>query len=58
MWDAAQFLKYSNERSRPFGDLLAGVTGENLRFIADLGCGPGNLTRSRTMAQCTNHWRR
>jgi trans-aconitate 2-methyltransferase len=46
VWDAAQYLKYADERSRPFGDLLARVAGEDLRFIADLGCGPGNLTRS------------
>jgi trans-aconitate 2-methyltransferase len=46
MWDAAQYLKYSDERTRPFADLLARVTREDLRLIADLGCGPGNLTRT------------
>jgi trans-aconitate 2-methyltransferase len=46
MWDAAQYLRYADERSRPFGDLLARVTAENPRFVADLGCGPGNLTRT------------
>jgi trans-aconitate 2-methyltransferase len=46
MWDTAQYLKYAGERSRPFGDLLAHVPGDSLRFIADLGCGPGNLTRA------------
>jgi trans-aconitate 2-methyltransferase len=44
MWDTAQYLKYADERSRPFGDLLARVAGE-YQSIADLGCGPGNLTR-------------
>lgn len=46
MWDAAQYLKYSDERSRPFADLLARVSAANVQFIADLGCGPGNLTRT------------
>jgi trans-aconitate 2-methyltransferase len=45
MWDAGQYLKYSEERSRPFLDLLARVRTEPADFIADLGCGPGNLTR-------------
>lgn len=44
MWDAGQYLKYSDERSRPFFDLLARVRLENADFVADLGCGPGNLT--------------
>jgi trans-aconitate 2-methyltransferase len=45
MWDATQYLKYSEERSRPFFDLLARVRKEQADCIADLGCGPGNLTR-------------
>src|SRR5207244_8434580 len=46
MWDAGQYLKYSEERSRPFFDLLVRVQKEQADFIADLGCGPGNLTRT------------
>src|SRR2546423_13413312 len=46
MWDAGQYLKYSGERSRPFCDLLARVRIEQADFITDLGCGPGNLTRT------------
>ncbi len=46
MWDAQQYLKYSDERSRPFFDLLARVRRERADSIADLGCGPGNLTRT------------
>ncbi len=46
MWDAGQYLIYSEERARPFYDLLARVRRKNAGFIADLGCGPGNLTRS------------
>lgn len=46
MWDANQYLKYADERSRPFFDLLGRVQKENVRFAVDLGCGPGNLTRT------------
>lgn len=46
MWDAGQYLKYSDERSRPYFDLLARVTANNAASIVDLGCGPGNLTRT------------
>jgi trans-aconitate 2-methyltransferase len=44
MWDAAQYLRFGGERARPFFDLLAQVGAESPRFVADLGCGPGNLT--------------
>lgn len=43
-WDPQQYLRFSNERSRPFFDLLARVPDEEVRTAADLGCGPGNLT--------------
>ncbi len=46
MWDARQYLKYADERSRPFFDLLARVRLERADLIADLGCGPGNLTNA------------
>lgn len=44
MWDAAQYLRFGGERARPFFDLLAQVGAESPRYVADLGCGPGNLT--------------
>jgi trans-aconitate 2-methyltransferase len=44
MWDAAQYLRFGGERSRPFFDLIAQVAAEDPRYVADLGCGPGNLT--------------
>ncbi len=44
MWDAAQYLRFCGERARPFFDLLAQVGAEDPRYVADLGCGPGNLT--------------
>jgi trans-aconitate 2-methyltransferase len=44
MWDPGQYLRYAGERARPFFDLLARVRAEKPDFVADLGCGPGNLT--------------
>lgn len=46
MWDATQYAKFSNERSRPFYDLAAQVSHERPHTIVDLGCGTGELTRS------------
>ncbi|MFE7210051.1 trans-aconitate 2-methyltransferase [Streptomyces sp. NPDC001698] len=58
-WDPAQYLRHAGHRARPFVDLLArvpalspssqlrssrgGPNGDRPR-IADLGCGPGNVT--------------
>jgi trans-aconitate 2-methyltransferase len=44
MWDAGQYLRYGGERSRPFFDLIAQVGATDPAYVADLGCGPGNLT--------------
>jgi trans-aconitate 2-methyltransferase len=44
MWDPAVYRRYGNERSRPFFDLVARVGAERPRAVADLGCGPGDLT--------------
>jgi trans-aconitate 2-methyltransferase len=44
MWDAVQYLRFGGERSRPFFDLLGQVGAESPEYVADLGCGPGNLT--------------
>jgi trans-aconitate 2-methyltransferase len=46
MWDPTQYLKFTNERSRPFFDLLAQVQCEAPKSIVDLGCGPGTLTKT------------
>ncbi|MFJ5777821.1 trans-aconitate 2-methyltransferase [Streptomyces sp. NPDC093094] len=45
-WDPAQYLRHAGHRARPFADLLARVPGlpAGRPRIADLGCGPGNVT--------------
>ena len=43
-WDPQQYQRFSRERSQPFVDLLAHVPDGEVRTVADLGCGPGNLT--------------
>jgi trans-aconitate 2-methyltransferase len=45
-WDPAQYLRYADERSRPFFELLARVPATSPSLVVDLGCGPGTLTRT------------
>ncbi|MCB5907609.1 trans-aconitate 2-methyltransferase [Streptomyces pinistramenti] len=47
-WDPQQYLRHAGHRTRPFRDLLTRIpelpaAGRPAR-IADLGCGPGNVT--------------
>jgi trans-aconitate 2-methyltransferase len=44
-WDPAQYSHYSDERGRPFADLISRIGAESPAAVVDLGCGPGNLTR-------------
>ncbi len=41
-WDPGHYLRFSDERSRPFVDLLARVPGTP-STVLDLGAGPGHL---------------
>ena len=45
-WDPQQYQRFSRERSRPFFDLVAQVPDDAVQTVADLGCGPGNLTQT------------
>ena len=45
-WDPQQYAKFSDHRSRPFGDLMARVGATAPRLVVDLGCGNGPLTLS------------
>jgi trans-aconitate 2-methyltransferase len=45
-WDPAQYLRFGDERARPFTDLMSRVGSRDPSVVVDLGCGPGNLTRS------------
>src|SRR5512134_1443977 len=50
-WDAQQYLRFAEERTRPCRELAARVAVEAPQRIIDLGCGPGNST-----AVLTERW--
>ena len=43
-WDAQAYAAFSDERRRPFDDLLGRVGAEDPRDVVDLGCGSGGPT--------------
>ncbi|MCE4223119.1 trans-aconitate 2-methyltransferase [Methylobacterium sp. C25] len=43
-WNAARYLRFAAERTRPAADLLAHVPLDQADSVCDLGCGPGNST--------------
>ena len=44
MWNAHQYLRYADERSRPFFDLVGRIDRDEATAVVDLGSGPGQLT--------------
>lgn len=43
VWDPGLYLRYADERGRPFTDLVSRITSD-AATVVDLGCGPGQLT--------------
>lgn len=43
-WNATQYSKFLEERTRPAAELVARVPIANVSTAVDLGCGPGNST--------------
>lgn len=44
MWNPDIYLRFAEERGRPFHELVARIKAAEPRTVVDLGCGPGNLT--------------
>ncbi len=44
MWDPGLYRQFADERSRPFYELVGRIGATNPGSVADLGCGPGELT--------------
>ena len=45
IWNAQQYLRFENDRLRPFLDLVTQLDADgDVHTVVDLGCGPGNAT--------------
>jgi trans-aconitate 2-methyltransferase len=44
VWDPGQYQRFSDERARPFFELLSRVAAPDAAHVVDLGCGSGDLT--------------
>jgi trans-aconitate 2-methyltransferase len=45
VWDPQQYLKFSGHRLRPAVDLLMRIPDFDVRGVADLGAGAGNVSK-------------
>lgn len=54
-WDPEQYTRFADHRDRPFHDLVARVGAVAPHRVADLGCGPGALTRTLAQRWPTAH---
>jgi len=43
-WNPSLYLQFASERTRPAAELLARIAKPTAKYVADLGCGPGNST--------------
>ena len=53
-WDPGEYMRFSDERTRPSVDLAARIAVERPATVIDLGCGPGNSTQ--VLRQDREHW--
>jgi len=44
MWDPSQYRQFGDERSRAFYELINRIGATDPQTVADVGCGPGELT--------------
>jgi trans-aconitate 2-methyltransferase len=45
-WDPSQYVRFAEQRDRPFRELVGRIPVTAPARVVDIGCGPGSLTRS------------